>query len=131
MKKQISQERDRLAAAGERALTKWIRTAGDVCSILRLAVFEIRFDDLDVNKHVNNANYVVWAFEPLDFEFRQKHKLKTLDMVFKKEITFGSKVLSCIKIDDNITIHLLRNYETGEDLCHVCAEWEGSSNNFN
>ena len=86
-------------------------------------IFEIRFDDLDVNKHVNNANYIVWAFEPLDFEFRQTHKLKILDMVFKKEITYGSKVLSCIKIDDNITTHLLKNYETGEELCHVCAEW--------
>lgn len=85
--------------------------------------FEIRFDDLDVNKHVNNANYIVWAFEPLDFDFRRKHKLKTLDMVFKKEIKYGSEVNVKVKVDNNITIHELKNSQTGEELCNICAEW--------
>lgn len=85
--------------------------------------FEVRFDDLDVNKHVNNANYIVWAIEPLDFEFRRANKLKTVDMVFKKEITYGSKVLSQVSINDKNTIHALKNAETGEELCLVNAEW--------
>ena len=59
----------------------------------REKTFEIRFDDLDVNKHANNTNYIVWAFEPLDFDFRSNYKLKTLDMVFKKEIKYGSTIL--------------------------------------
>ena len=86
-------------------------------------VFEIRFDDLDVNQHVNNANYIVWAFEPLDFEFRKSHKLKTLDMVFKKEITYGANVLSQIEILENTTNHILKNAQTNEDLCLIKAEW--------
>lgn len=85
--------------------------------------FEIRFDDLDVNKHVNNANYIVWAFEPLSIDFRRTHKLKTIDMVFKKEITYGLKVNVKLKTDGNITTHELKNAETGEDLCLICAEW--------
>ena len=85
--------------------------------------FEIRFDDLDVNQHVNNANYIVWAFEPLAFDFRKTKKLKTLDMMFKKEIKYGSKVLSQIEINDNITTHVVKNLETGEELCTVMAEW--------
>ena len=90
-------------------------------------LFEIRFDDLDVNKHVNNANYIVWAFEPLDFDFRRSHRLKTIDMVFKKEIGVKDgikpKVNSLLKTDNNITKHLLRNAETGEELCLISAEW--------
>lgn len=85
--------------------------------------FEIRFDDLDVNKHVNNANYIVWAFEPLDFEFRKTHILKSLDMVFKKEIQYGHKVLTQIEIQGDKTIHIVKNKDTGEDLCMVSAEW--------
>ena len=46
--------------------------------------FEVRYNDLDVNGHANNGNYIVWAFEPLSFEFRSEYKLKTLDMLFKK-----------------------------------------------
>lgn len=85
--------------------------------------FEVRFDDLDVNKHVNNANYIVWAIEPLDFEFRRSHKLKTVDMMFKKELTYGSGVNVEVKVDENITTHVLKNAETGEELCVMKAEW--------
>lgn len=85
--------------------------------------FEIRFDDLDVNRHVNNANYIVWAIEPLDFDFRRSHKLKTVDMMFKKEITYGSGVLSEVAIDGNNTIHAVKNAKTGEELFIMNAEW--------
>ena len=86
-------------------------------------IFEVRFDDLDVNKHVNNVNYIVWAFETLDFEYRSAKKLKTLDIIYKKELTFGSKVLSQLETDGNKTSHLLKNLETGDDLCVINAEW--------
>ena len=85
--------------------------------------FEVRFDDLDVNRHVNNANYIVWAIEPLDFDFRRSHKLKTVDMMFKKEITYGSGVLSEVAIDGNNTIHAVKNAKTGEELFIMNAEW--------
>ncbi len=85
--------------------------------------FEIRYDDLDVNKHVNNANYIVWAFEPLDFEYRRNHRLKTIDMMFKKEIKYGSKVLTQTSVNGNITTHILKNADSGEELCLVQAEW--------
>ncbi len=86
-------------------------------------VFEIRYDDIDVNKHANNANYIVWAFEPLDFQFRSTKKLKSLDMIFKKEIKYGEKVLSRVEIQNDKTNHLLMNAGTGEDLCLVTALW--------
>ena len=83
--------------------------------------FEIRFDDLDVNFHVNNTNYIVWAFEPLDFDFRKKYKLKNLDMVFKKEIKYGNTALSLVKQDNTTTYHTLKNKNTNEDLCFIKA----------
>ncbi len=86
-------------------------------------VFEIRFDDLDVNQHVNNPNYLVWAFAPLDFEFRQNKRLKTLDILFKKEIKYGNNICSQMQIIENKTIHLLKNNETNEELCLIQAEW--------
>lgn len=85
--------------------------------------FEVRFDDLDVNRHVNNANYIVWAIEPLDIEFRRSHKLKTVDMMYKKEISYGHKVLSEVAVNGNTTIHAVKNAQTGEELCIINAEW--------
>ncbi len=86
-------------------------------------VFEVRFDDIDVNGHANNSNYIIWAFEPLGFDFLNNNKLKILDMVFKKEIKYGNKVLSQIEISDNKTNHVVKNAETGEELCLIGAEW--------
>ena len=86
--------------------------------------FEIRFDDLDVNQHVNNSNFLTWAFETLDFEFRNTKKLKTLDMLFKKEIKYGNSVISQTEIRENETLHVLKNADTNEDLCLIQACWQ-------
>lgn len=86
--------------------------------------FYVRFDDLDVNGHVNNSIYIVWAFEALDYNYRIGKKPKKIDMVFKKEIKYGTKVLSQASIGDTITNHVLKNSETGEDFCSVLCEWQ-------
>ena len=86
--------------------------------------FEVRYNDLDVNGHANNGNYVVWAFEPLNFEFKNTHKIKTLDMVYKKEAKFGEKLISQVEFKDkNTTIHRLKNM-TDEDLCLIECLWQ-------
>ena len=86
--------------------------------------FEIRYDDIDVNHHANNCNYIIWAFEPFSLDFRSSRCIKNLDIVFKKEIKFGNKVLSQIEIaDDKHTKHVLKNARTGDDLCFINVEW--------
>lgn len=88
-------------------------------------IFEIRYDDIDVNRHANNCNYIIWALEPLDIEFRSKYYPKIIDIAFKKEIKYGNKILSQVEIVDNLrTLHLLKNVQTGEDLCALNILWE-------
>ena len=85
--------------------------------------FEVRYNDLDVNGHANNGNYIVWAFEPLSFDFKNSHKIKTLDMIYKKEAKFGEKVVSQIEFkDENTTIHRLQSL-SGEDLFLLECSW--------
>ena len=87
-------------------------------------IFEIRYEDIDVNCHANNCNYIIWAFEPLDFGFRSSHKLKTLDIQFKKEIKYGGSVLSELEFkDEKTTVHVIKNAQTNEELCLLEAEW--------
>lgn len=86
--------------------------------------FEVRYNDIDVNRHANNGNYIIWALEPLDTDFRVHHKLKTIDMVFKKEAKLGEKMVSQIHFaDENTTIHSLKHAESGEELCVLCCKW--------
>ena len=87
--------------------------------------FEVRYDDIDVNQHVNNANYIVWAFETLPYDFKSKHKLKTLDIIYKKEIAFGNKIISSVELNEGTktSTHVLKNQANGEELCFVSAKW--------
>ncbi len=86
--------------------------------------FEVRYNDIDVNGHANNGTYIVWALEPLPFEFRTKHKLKVIDMSFKKEVRLGEKLISKVQfLDCNKTVHSLVNADTQDDLCLVACSW--------
>lgn len=85
--------------------------------------FEVRYNDLDVNGHANNGNYIVWAFEPLSFDFKNKNQIKTIDMMFKKEAKFEEKLTSQVQFkDDKTTLHRLIN-QSGEELFLAECMW--------
>lgn len=85
--------------------------------------FQVRYNDLDVNGHANNGNYIVWAFEPLSFDFKNTHRIKTLDMIYKKEAKYGEEIISQVEYkSENKTLHCLKN-KAGEDLFMLECEW--------
>lgn len=85
--------------------------------------FEVRYNDLDVNGHANNGNYIVWAFEPLPFDFKTNNKIKTIDMMFKKEAKCGEKLIVEVGFnDDKTTVHIIKNMH-GDEICLVQCAW--------
>ena len=87
--------------------------------------FHVRYDDLDINNHVNNTVYITWALEALDFEFRKSHNLKALDIYFKHEVSYGDDIVSQVKYnpEDNTTEHIIKSVSTGEELCLLRGEF--------
>ena len=69
-------------------------------NILYSKEFDIRFDDIDVNKHANNSNYIVWALETIPYEFRLNNSPKVIDIKYRKEISLGGKVISNVQKDE-------------------------------
>lgn len=84
--------------------------------------FYVRYNDIDVNQHANNGNYIIWAFEALDFGFKSKHKIKTLDINFKKEARLDEKIISEVQIINNTTTHQIKN-SNNEILCLIECNW--------
>lgn len=56
---------------------------------------KVKSENIDVNNHVNNAVYVDWIVNSMPEEFRKNYKLKSLNIIYHKEITDFEKV--CIK----------------------------------
>lgn len=90
--------------------------------------FDVRFDDIDVNRHVNNGNYVIWALETLPIDFRLKYLPKIIDIKFKKEISFGSTVVSRVQkqVDGERikTLHEIKNSGNDEELSVIEIVWD-------
>lgn len=88
--------------------------------------FEVRYDELDVNGHANNTNYITWALEALPIDFRTKYDIQNVDMQFKKEIKYGEKFISKVFIDEELkqSVHILQKKETQEDMCNICINWQ-------
>jgi acyl-ACP thioesterase len=82
-----------------------------------------RYDDIDVNQHINNAVYAVWATESAGFDFRNKRKLRGMELNFKKEINPDTpEVLVDTSIDGMTSRHKIRTGDT-EHASVVCY-WE-------
>ena len=86
--------------------------------------FNVRYNDIDINMHANNGNYIVWAIEPLPYEWKHKKKLKNIDIVFKKEIKCGEALTSKVQVlDERNTLHTLIHAQTQDELCAIKCEW--------
>ena len=98
----------------------------DITSVDFLKEFEVRFDDIDVNHHANNSDYVVWALESLPIEFRLEHAPQKIDIKFRKEIGLGGTVVSeaaMIQNDELITLHSIKRKSDNEELASLKIIW--------
>ncbi len=87
-------------------------------------VFEVMYGDIDINHHVNNANYLLWAEETLPVEFLKNKRPQKINIAFKKELKYGNSVLSQVEISDNKTIHSIKNINTSDELCSLMINWK-------
>lgn len=76
-------------------------------------VMACRFDDIDINQHINNAVYAVWATESVGFEYRNGHKLRGIDIYFEHEINPNTPTVRIeVNFDGNVTRHKIMINET-------------------
>ena len=88
-----------------------------------LKEFHVRFDDIDVNEHVNNTVYPVWAGEGLDKDFRLHHIPAQIQISFKKEALLENKVVVSTTLSGNESKHLIFDKESNETLALCRINW--------
>lgn len=87
-------------------------------------VFHVRYDDIDINNHVNNAVYPLWASEALPESFRLEHTESEIEISFKKECCFGEDAEVLTQIDGLQTRHSIRAQADGRELSRVKILWK-------
>lgn len=86
-------------------------------------IFQIRFDDIDINKHVNNAVYPLWATEALPHDFRQDHIPHLIEIAFKKEGIYGENVNIHSELDNLTSLHTIYADNDKRELAKIKIQW--------
>lgn len=72
--------------------------------------YQVRYLDIDSNKHVNNAQYFDWLLDPLGAEFLQGHELVNLNIKYANEVRYGQTIESHFQMgtDQLVTLHQIK-----------------------
>ena len=63
---------------------------------------EVVHSDIDMNHHVNNAHYIQWAFDAVEEDFRQTHRLTDITVNFISQAKLGDRYIVCSEpVSDN------------------------------
>ena len=88
--------------------------------------FTSTYEDIDINQHVNNANYLTWVLKAIDYDYLTKHSVKEIEINYKHEISCNSEVLCKTQMltETNQTLHTISAKETGDEAANIRITWE-------
>lgn len=55
-------------------------------------VFDVRYSDIDTNRHVNNEKYIAWALEAVPMDVVLNYTLSNMKVTYEKETTYGETI---------------------------------------
>lgn len=87
----------------------------------------IRYSDIDLNNHTNNAKYIEFLFDCFDLEFHKEHRVKSLVVSFNAETKFGDEIdFHKGIIDSSIPPHYVeaKNKNTGAVVFQAVIGWK-------
>lgn len=90
--------------------------------------FRVRFGDLDVNRHVNNAVYLQWALETVPSEVVEPCRLAELEVSYRAEARYGDTILSRLQTGSGsgvgpVFLHQLVSRDGGREFTRLQSVW--------
>ena len=87
-----------------------------------VAVYErlVGYSDVDMLGHANNAMYMQWAMDAVDYELASTRPVKEFTINFNHEIKAGEKVTlyrACVQKEDNLHVFIEGKTETASSFC--------------
>ncbi len=89
--------------------------------------FRVRYRDLDINRHVNNASYVEWILESTPTDTHNKVRLCELEINFLAESFLQDHIIArCQALDAARPVfhHALFREQDGQELVRARTVWQ-------
>ncbi|MDW3650574.1 MAG: thioesterase [Bacteroidia bacterium] len=86
--------------------------------------FPLRWHDIDTNQHLSNTYYFQIAIEGLPFKVLSEQNLKSIDLNFRSESTWGDKLLSAVEdLGDGNWLHTVYKESDQKVLALAKTSW--------
>ncbi len=87
--------------------------------------YKVRYDDIDINHHINNAVYVLWAGEAVNNVWHKTHTPVRIEINFKKEGFIGEEIEVITAMEDMKSIHSIRaKGDNARELARAAIIWK-------
>ena len=86
----------------------------------------VRYSDIDVNGHVNNARYIGWLMDSYPLNFHRSNRLNLVEINFLGEAVAGEtiSVFSKEAATQGEYSHIIKRAEPGGEICCARIVWE-------
>lgn len=87
---------------------------------------QVRYSDIDLNQHANNAAYIKFLLDCFDKEFHKEHKIKSLVVSFNAESKFDDEIQLYKGMEnENPTTNYIeaKNQTTNKIVFQALLEW--------
>jgi acyl-ACP thioesterase len=86
------------------------------------AVYEhiVGYSDVDMLGHANNAMYMQWAMDAVDYELASNQPVKEYTINFNREVKAGDKVIiyrACAEMEDGLHVFIEGRTEESSSFC--------------
>jgi len=90
--------------------------------------FQVVYNDLDMNHHVNNIQYLKWVLDDFSYDFRKKYRLESIESNYLSEAIYGDSLLRKTEPDEekeNIYLTKIINIKNKRPILASRTKWKG------
>jgi medium-chain acyl-[acyl-carrier-protein] hydrolase len=94
--------------------------------------FRVKINDLDINLHTNNVNYIKWVTDTYDLSFVMNHRPCSAEINYLAEAIFDDEIVIRTSEDEaesRYFNHSIIRTADNKELCRVRIEWEEMTKN--
>ena len=89
--------------------------------------YEVRYSDIDIHHHVNNAKYLEWILDSVPFEMNRTHQIQIFEINFLAESSFEDAIsiqTEALQESPPVFLHRVSREGEGKELCRARTGWK-------
>ncbi len=85
--------------------------------------FDVRYSEIDWNRHVNNTSYLAWALESVAPERWASSRASAVEAHFLAEAVFGDGIVARCEEQGGALVHAMLRESDGKELARLRTRW--------